>query len=99
MKMRMFRALGVGCVMVSSLVTEAGFAAEAEGAQVDTQTMRKIRVEDSADAAYNAPSAQSATKIDAPLRDVPQAINVVSEAVIRDQHATSLQDVMKNVPG
>jgi catecholate siderophore receptor len=85
--------------MVSSLVNEVGFAAEAEGAQEETRTMRKIKVEDSADADYNAPSAQSATKIDAPLRDVPQTINVVSETVIRDQHATSLQDVMKNVPG
>jgi catecholate siderophore receptor len=33
------------------------------------------------------------------LRDVPQTVNVVSAEVIRDQHATSLQDVVKNVPG
>lgn len=38
-------------------------------------------------------------KIDAPLRDIPQTIDVIPEAVIRDQRALSLQDVLKNVPG
>jgi len=94
--MNISRAVGVGCVMVASLVTQAGFAAEA---QEETSTMRKIRVEENEDATYNAPSAPSATKLDAPLRDVPQTVNVISETLIRDQRATSLQDVMKNVPG
>jgi catecholate siderophore receptor len=48
---------------------------------------------------YNPPSTVSATKIEAPLRDVPQTVNVVTAEVMRDQHATSLQDVLKNVPG
>ncbi|OYO29931.1 TonB-dependent siderophore receptor [Janthinobacterium sp. PC23-8] len=50
-------------------------------------------------AAYMAPSSGSATKTDMALRDVPQTINVVPAAVIRDQHALSIQDVMKNIPG
>lgn len=33
------------------------------------------------------------------LRDVPQTINVVPAAVIRDQNAMSIQDIMKNIPG
>ncbi|MBQ1542103.1 MAG: TonB-dependent siderophore receptor [Caulobacteraceae bacterium] len=41
----------------------------------------------------------SAAKIDAPLRDIPQTIDVVGEALIRDQRALSIQDVLKNVPG
>lgn len=48
---------------------------------------------------YVAPTAISATKSEAPLRDIPQTINVVPAEVIRDQHATSLQDILKNVPG
>ncbi len=48
---------------------------------------------------YLAPTAVSATKSEAPLRDVPQTINVVPAQVIRDQNATSLQDVLRNVPG
>lgn len=48
---------------------------------------------------YNPPKAVSATKTDAPLRDVPQTVNVVTAEVMRDQHASSMQDVLKNVPG
>lgn len=48
---------------------------------------------------YVAPTSVSATKSEAPLRDIPQTINVISAEVIRDQHATSLQDILKNIPG
>ncbi|CDG84106.1 TonB-dependent receptor [Janthinobacterium agaricidamnosum] len=48
---------------------------------------------------YAARSSASGTKTEMALRDVPQTINVVPAAVIRDQHATSLQDIMKNIPG
>ncbi|PUA17172.1 TonB-dependent siderophore receptor [Glaciimonas sp. PCH181] len=48
---------------------------------------------------YVPQSAVSATKSEAPLRDIPQTINVVPAEVIRDQHATSLQDIMRNIPG
>ncbi|WP_041489972.1 TonB-dependent receptor [Burkholderia ambifaria] len=48
---------------------------------------------------YNPTNAVSATRIDAPLRDIPQTVNVVTAEVMRDQHANSLQDVLKNVAG
>ncbi len=48
---------------------------------------------------YSAPTAKSATKTEAALRDIPQTVNVVPEAVIRDQGAMSMQDVLRNVPG
>ncbi|GJG94057.1 TonB-dependent siderophore receptor [Cupriavidus pauculus] len=50
-------------------------------------------------AGYNPPNAVSATKTDAPLRDIPQTVNVVTAEVMQDQHATSMQDALKNVPG
>lgn len=34
-----------------------------------------------------------------PLRDIPQSITVVPAAVIQEQNATSLRDVLRNVPG
>ena len=49
--------------------------------------------------AYVAGTSASATKTEMALRDVPQTINVVPAAVIRDQHAMSIQDIMKNIPG
>lgn len=48
---------------------------------------------------YNLPIASSATKIEAPLRDIPQTVNVVPQSVLRDQGARSMQDVMKAIPG
>lgn len=48
---------------------------------------------------YRVPDASTATKTDTPLRDIPQAIEVVPQQVIRDQQANRLVDVLKNVPG
>lgn len=48
---------------------------------------------------YNPAKTVSATKTEAPLRDVPQTVNVVTAEVMRDQHALSVQDTLKNVPG
>lgn len=48
---------------------------------------------------YAPTNATSALKIDAQQRDIPQTVNVITDQVIRDQAAHSLQDVMKNVPG
>lgn len=39
------------------------------------------------------------SKIPAPLRDIPQTIDVVPSAVLRDQRALSIQDALKNIPG
>ncbi|WP_343584735.1 TonB-dependent siderophore receptor [Herbaspirillum sp.] len=48
---------------------------------------------------YVVPTAVSGTKSEAPLRDIPQTINVVPAQVLKDQNATSMQDVLRNVPG
>ena len=52
-----------------------------------------------AGSAYNASSGTSATKIDAPLRDIPQTVNVVPEQLLRDQGALSMESALKSVPG
>ena len=48
---------------------------------------------------YMPTDSRSALKIDAPLRDIPQTVNVVPQSVIKDQGAQSMQDVLKNVAG
>jgi catecholate siderophore receptor len=52
-----------------------------------------------ANGSYEVTESTSATKINVPLRDVPQAVNVVPKAVMRDQNALSVQDALQNVPG
>lgn len=45
------------------------------------------------------PEALSSPKYTEPLRDVPQTITVVPKAVIEQQGAATLRDVLRNVPG
>ena len=49
--------------------------------------------------AYRVPNASTATRTDTPIRDIPQAINVVPQQVIRDTQARSITEALENVPG
>ena len=48
---------------------------------------------------YAVPVVSSATKTSTPLRDVPQAVSVVSSALIADQRMSSMADVTRYMPG
>jgi catecholate siderophore receptor len=48
---------------------------------------------------YNVQQIRSATKTDTPLRNVPQAVSVITAAQIRDQAMTGMADVVRYVPG
>ena len=48
---------------------------------------------------YSVPAVSSATKTTTPLRDVPQAVSVVSSALIADQRMSSMADVTRYMPG
>ena len=48
---------------------------------------------------YEAPAISSGTKTLTLLRDVPQSVTVVTQALIRDQLMTSISDVVRYVPG
>lgn len=60
---------------------------------------KKTKVQPSDNQAYQAVLTQTALKVEAPLRDVPQSVAVVTEAVLKDQGAQSLQDALRNVAG
>lgn len=49
--------------------------------------------------AYFAPSATTGTRTDAPLRDIPQSIQVIPRQVIEDQQAIGIEEVLENVGG
>ena len=48
---------------------------------------------------YGATSSSSATKTDTPLKDIPQALTVISKAQVEDQQLRSIADVLYFVPG
>jgi iron complex outermembrane receptor protein len=79
--------------------TKAKTADEAPAA-VSGTTLAPIVVNGSGDGqtkGYQPVSNSSATRTDTPLLDIPQAVNVVSDQVIEDQAAKTLDDVLNNV--
>ena len=48
---------------------------------------------------YTVPSATTATKLDVPLRDIPQSIQVIPKQVIEDRRVVRLSEVGENVSG
>ena len=48
---------------------------------------------------YFVPDADIGGRINAPLRDVPQSIQVIPQEVIEDQQATGLEEVLENAAG
>src|SRR5262249_10566789 len=75
-----------------SLRAEAG-AQATPGATLPTVKEQDRKDESKTD------STRSSTRTETPLRDIPQFINEVPQALIRSQGATTLQQAMRNVPG
>ena len=48
---------------------------------------------------YRVPNAATATKTDTPLRDIPAAIQVIPQQVIKDQGVTRIEDALRNAVG
>ena len=66
---------------------------------VHAQTLATVTITASADDGYSPSSSSTATKGNAPLRDIPQTVNVVPGQLLKDQAARSMQDALRNVPG
>ncbi|HEY0569780.1 MAG TPA: TonB-dependent receptor plug domain-containing protein, partial [Xanthobacteraceae bacterium] len=70
--------------------------ANAQAVQLDTIN---VESENTGQTGYVATRTSTATKIDTPLRDVPQSVSVVTEELIKDTSAQSMADVVRYVPG
>ncbi len=79
----------------------AAVAAPALAQTAAEQQLPEVKVQSGRESAtgYNAPTTTTGSKIEAPLRDIPQTVNVVPQELMRDQAATSIQDALRNVPG
>ncbi|MDO8385996.1 MAG: TonB-dependent receptor plug domain-containing protein, partial [Polaromonas sp.] len=78
-----------------SLTPLALCAAQLVGAQV----LPDVTIRADTEQGYSPSSSSSATKSSAPLRDIPQTVNVVPGQLLRDQAARSMEDALRNVPG
>ncbi|MFI3156481.1 MAG: TonB-dependent receptor [Methylococcaceae bacterium] len=77
-------------------------AAVAEPPQSSISTLKAMTVSSKRDAelqGYSVSNATTGTKTDTPLFDTPISVQVVPKAVIDDQQAIGLENVLKNVSG
>ena len=104
---RFFRTTALGVALSTVLATTAWAdpalspepepiddATRSSPAQLDAVEVREKRYP-----AYGAERTRTATKTDTPLRDVPQAITVVTQQLIRDQAMLGIGDIVRYVPG
>ncbi|MFT7227752.1 MAG: catecholate siderophore receptor [Methylophilaceae bacterium] len=78
----------------------SSFAMAVEEIALDTVEVVGKRVSDTKPVkGYNAKKSSASTKTDTPLINVPQAITVITQDVIKDQSALSISDVVRYVPG
>ncbi|MEM0980068.1 MAG: TonB-dependent siderophore receptor [Cyanobacteria bacterium P01_H01_bin.58] len=64
----------------------------------DDEALRVV-VEGEEGSRYFEPTATTGTRTDTPLRDIPQSIQVIPQAVLADQQVTELDDALRNVSG
>lgn len=93
----------IALALLLASATQATYAQAADAAKNDTEsdTLPEVSVKEKKTSRtdYQPLVNSTATKIAAPLRDIPQTVDVVPAQIIQDQAAHSLQDVLKNVPG
>ncbi|MES2597753.1 MAG: TonB-dependent siderophore receptor [Verrucomicrobiota bacterium] len=92
-------------ILTSLLVAAGSLSAQnatpvkpADQSTEDATEIAEIVVEGTQDKVYK-PDRVQTPKYTQPLRDIPQTITVVPKSVMQERGATSLRDVLRNVPG
>ena len=85
--------------LVALAVQQLSVHAQAQTAS--SAELPEIRVQGAREPAptYHPPTATTATKVEAPLRDIPQTVNVVPQQLLQDQAVRSMEGALKWVPG
>lgn len=97
---RLAFAIGVACGTAPSYGQEPRNAEHStDPVSTAVTALPMVRVLGVQETPYQAEIAAGATRVPAPMRDIPQTVNVVTEALADDQGARSLQDTLQNVPG
>jgi catecholate siderophore receptor len=89
-----------GLIIGASLITMPQSAIAEENITLDSVDVVGKKISDTKPVkGYNAKKSTTATKTDTELRDVPQAITVITQDVIKDQSMQSIADTVRYVPG
>ncbi|NYT58731.1 TonB-dependent siderophore receptor [Alcaligenaceae bacterium] len=90
----------LGSSLALTLVSSSVFLpyAHAQSTEGNAALLSPVTVTGDSPDSYQTREA-SQTKFTAPLLDTPKTVQVIPQAVIQDSAATSLEDVLRNVPG
>lgn len=94
-----FAPLAAALAFILSAPAFAGSSLDDTGERRKPTDLDAVKVIGERTKGYAADRTTSATKTDTPLRDVPQAITVVTQELIQDQAMQNLADVVRYVPG
>ena len=94
----MFRASAV-VLLASTVLASPVFANEADVSATETTELQDPIVVVGQREEYGVKSTSTATKTNTDVKDIPQALTVISEAQIEDQQLRSIADVLYFVPG
>jgi catecholate siderophore receptor len=89
------------CMAGNALADDVTAATAAKG----ETTLQEVKVKSSRERAdgpvdgYRATRSSTVTRTDTPLRDVPQSVQVIPEALMKDQAMQSMAQVIRYVPG
>ncbi|MCK9511905.1 MAG: TonB-dependent siderophore receptor [Pigmentiphaga sp.] len=93
------RSAVVGAVLGGAAIAVApAQAQETSPAAVSTLEAITVTAPESADN-YQTPAAAGSPKFTAPLLDTPKSVTIITEELMQDRGATSLQDVLRTTPG
>lgn len=94
----LFSLLFVGAVSSPSLMAAETKASGDETKKEDSMTVvGTSQADQTVTDGYQPLSSSTATLTNMPLLDIPQVVNTVSDKVLEDQHATSLDEALYNV--
>lgn len=74
-------------------------ASSSLGNEENPVTLRELVIKDARKLSYTAEEASSATRIPAPIQDIPRSIGVVTNNVIDDQKAFRIDEAIRNISG
>jgi catecholate siderophore receptor len=80
---------------LSHLLANTGLSYRVDGPKLYTLQLKGV----DASVEIIGKEAPASMKYTEPLRDIPQTISIVPRAIIEEQGATTLRDVLRNVPG
>lgn len=96
-------SLVLGSILAGSIsplaYASAATAPDAPAAEKEAVELDVVRVKGARLRGYAAERSTAATRTDTPLRDVPQAVSVVTEEQIRDRSVQSMSEAVRYVPG